>query len=264
MASGGVGDVIKKYHHYAEELREFEKKREKKIIFIDIFSFVADNVSEILIKIIVGWSIFFAGTSLGTMTMTLLYTSKISQAFNFFRRLKIDMNEVFDELEKLDIFLSITEKTDTKQISEKNFAKISFENVKFSYPNLAKYEVRFLEIIEKRLEKLAGNNQWDRNDLHAIQEAKKDVSEASPVILENVNLAFEVGKTYGLVGKNGAGKTTLTSLLQGFFHNYSGKILIDNEEIREFSREFFEKNISIINQIPHTFVGFTIRENLTI
>lgn len=77
-------------------------------------------------------------------------------------------------------------------------------------------------------------------------------------------MTFEIGKTYGIVGKNGAGKTTLISLLQGFFHNYTGEILLENKEIREFSREFFEKNISIINQDPFTLIGFTIRENLTV
>lgn len=75
-------------------------------------------------------------------------------------------------------------------------------------------------------------------------------------------MVFETGKTYGIVGKNGAGKTTIVSLLQNFFENYSGKILIDNEEIRKFSRDFFDKNISMIHQIPYLTDSGTIRENL--
>ncbi len=32
--------------------------------------------------------------------------------------------------------------------------------------------------------------------------------------------------------------------------------------MREFSREFFEKNIAIINQIPYIVLGASIRENI--
>lgn len=42
-------------------------------------------------------------------------------------------------------------------------------------------------------------------------------------ILENINLSFEPGKVYGVVGKNGAGKTTLFKCLMGL-DTYSGKV----------------------------------------
>jgi ABC-2 type transport system ATP-binding protein len=43
------------------------------------------------------------------------------------------------------------------------------------------------------------------------------------IVLDNVNLSFESGKVYGVVGKNGAGKTTLFECLLGL-ESYSGKI----------------------------------------
>jgi ABC-type multidrug transport system ATPase subunit len=36
------------------------------------------------------------------------------------------------------------------------------------------------------------------------------------IILKNVNLTFETGLTYGIIGLNGAGKTTFFNLLAGF------------------------------------------------
>jgi ABC-2 type transport system ATP-binding protein len=42
-------------------------------------------------------------------------------------------------------------------------------------------------------------------------------------VLENINLSFEQGKVYGVVGKNGAGKTTLFKCLLGL-DDHSGKV----------------------------------------
>lgn len=42
-------------------------------------------------------------------------------------------------------------------------------------------------------------------------------------VLENINLSFEPGRIYGIVGENGAGKTTLFRCLSGL-ESYSGNI----------------------------------------
>lgn len=50
--------------------------------------------------------------------------------------------------------------------------------------------------------------------------------------LENVDLTFESGKIYGLLGRNGAGKTTLLKILYGILYPSSGRVLSDDKEIR--------------------------------
>lgn len=83
-----------------------------------------------------------------------MYTSGISGAFAYFRRLRFDIGTTLDDLQKLDIFLILTEKTNTAHISNWNFEKIILKNATFKYPNFAKYELQFLEIVENRLIKL--------------------------------------------------------------------------------------------------------------
>ena len=51
------------------------------------------------------------------------------------------------------------------------------------------------------------------------------------VVLENVNLLFESGQFYCILGANGIGKTTLFKSILGFIPSLSGQILIDNKPI---------------------------------
>ena len=44
------------------------------------------------------------------------------------------------------------------------------------------------------------------------------------VALKDINLQFEMGKVYGLIGTNGSGKTTLIKSILGFIH-YCGEII---------------------------------------
>ena len=48
------------------------------------------------------------------------------------------------------------------------------------------------------------------------------------VLFENVNLKFEKGNCYGVIGANGAGKSTLMKVLSGIHEPTKGTITINN------------------------------------
>ena len=52
-------------------------------------------------------------------------------------------------------------------------------------------------------------------------------------VLRNLNVEFEEGIFYAIVGKSGAGKSTLLSLLAGLDTPTSGEILFNNQDISE-------------------------------
>lgn len=54
----------------------------------------------------------------------------------------------------------------------------------------------------------------------------------SKEVLNNINLNFEKGKVYGIVGENGSGKTTLFRCIAGL-EKYEGKILSDFEKLKD-------------------------------
>jgi len=51
------------------------------------------------------------------------------------------------------------------------------------------------------------------------------------IALEDINLSFERGKIYGLMGPNGSGKTTLMKVIIGLHKQTSGNVLIDGNPL---------------------------------
>lgn len=81
------------------------------------------------------------------------------------------------------------------------------------------------------------------------------------IILDDINLKFEKGKKYAVVGASGSGKSTLIKLLMRYYTDYKGKILIDGNNIQDIDSDSFYKVFSVIQQNVFMF-DETIKENL--
>lgn len=81
------------------------------------------------------------------------------------------------------------------------------------------------------------------------------------VILDNINLTIEKGKTIALVGSSGAGKSTLADLVPRFHDVTSGEVLIDGINIKEYSLHSIRSLMSIVTQEPILF-NDTIGNNI--
>ena len=80
-------------------------------------------------------------------------------------------------------------------------------------------------------------------------------------ILRDINLRFEKGKTYALIGPTGGGKTTTASLISRLYDATKGTILLDGKDIRSFSAEERTQKIGFILQEPFLFTG-TVKDNI--
>lgn len=81
------------------------------------------------------------------------------------------------------------------------------------------------------------------------------------VVLSNIDLLIEPGKTLALVGPSGGGKTTLCHLIPRFYEVDSGEILIDGINIKNIKLNSLRKNIGLVQQNVFLFTG-TIGENI--
>ncbi len=68
------------------------------------------------------------------------------------------------------------------------------------------------------------------------------------MVLNNINITFEKGKKYVIVGNSGSGKSTLLKLLLGYYKDFQGNIKIDDTMIEELGINNINKLISVIHQ----------------
>ncbi len=90
----------------------------------------------------------------------------------------------------------------------------------------------FLEYKEKIPEDQEGADPGDT--IGSVEFKDVSFSYKDKEVLSHLNMKFEGGKTYALVGHNGAGKTTLIKLLLRFYDPTEGVILLNGRDIREY------------------------------
>jgi subfamily B ATP-binding cassette protein MsbA len=73
------------------------------------------------------------------------------------------------------------------------------------------------------------------------------------VVLHNINLLIEKGKTIALVGSSGSGKSTLADMVPRFHDVTAGEILIDGKTIKSYSLTSLRKQMGIVTQEPFLF-----------
>ena len=72
-------------------------------------------------------------------------------------------------------------------------------------------------------------------------------------ILKGLTMQLLPNKKIAIVGKSGQGKSTIFNLLMRYFDASTGKILINDVNIKDLTEENLRKNISIIRQDPFLF-----------
>ena len=80
-------------------------------------------------------------------------------------------------------------------------------------------------------------------------------------VFENFSLNIKAGTNVALVGESGVGKSTICHLIPRFYEILSGKITIDNIDIKDMTLSSLRKNIGIVSQDVFLFTG-TIKENI--
>lgn len=98
---------------------------------------------------------------------------------------------------------------------------------------------------------------------NSIEFKNVNFSYEDKIILKNINLKIEKGKTIALVGSSGAGKSTLADLIPRFHDVTSGELLIDGINIKDYSLFSVRKQMGIVTQEPILF-NDTIAGNIAL
>ncbi|HEK9128911.1 TPA: ATP-binding cassette domain-containing protein, partial [Streptococcus equi subsp. equi] len=81
----------------------------------------------------------------------------------------------------------------------------------------------------------------------------------SKKIFTDLNLTFEAGKSYALIGGSGSGKSTLLNIIGRLEKIDSGKVLVDEQDIWKTKERTFFKTI-----IGYVFQNYSLIENKTV
>ena len=85
--------------------------------------------------------------------------------------------------------------------------------------------------------------------------------EPGSLVLAHVNLSIAPGRKLAIVGGTGEGKSTLASLVPRFYDPSAGAVLMDGEDIRNYSLQSLREQISLVLQDSLLLSG-TIRDNI--
>ncbi|MBO4353677.1 MAG: ABC transporter ATP-binding protein [Clostridia bacterium] len=80
-------------------------------------------------------------------------------------------------------------------------------------------------------------------------------------VLDHINLKIKAGSTVGIVGSTGCGKTTLVSMIPRLYDVDGGEVLVDGENVRNYSLYNLRESVGMVLQKNVLFSG-TIEENL--
>ncbi len=215
-----------KFQHYNDRFQEARGESYRVMAkFFSTTGFFTDFMY--LIVLVAGGLFFFYGKiNAGDFTAYLLYVNMflnpVRKLINFFEQLQNGATG-FQRFEELMAQQEETEDPNAKELKNVKGA-IDFDHVSFQY------------------------------------EGGKE-EESGHMVIQDLSLHIEPGRTVALVGPSGGGKTTLCHLIPRFYEVTSGKITIDGQDITTLTRDSLRRNIGMVAQDVFLFTG-TIRENI--
>ena len=129
-----------------------------------------------------------------------------------------------------------------------------FANLSDSFQGALASTEKILDILEAEPEHEA--------ELHTVPDKLKGKIEFLHVgfsfdrtkkVLDDVTLTINPGEIVGIVGTTGSGKSTLVNLLMRFYDGYSGEILVDGHNIKNFDLSAYRSQIGYVQQEPMMF-----------
>ena len=158
---------------------------------------------------------------------------------------------------ELTIFLSYANQY-TKPFNEISGVLTEFQNA-LACADRIKELLSEIEIEEKEDAKTEKKENFEVIDF-------KDISFSyvpTQKLIEHFSLEVLRGKRVAIVGPTGCGKTTLINLLMRFYDVNSGEIMMDDENIKDYTRQAYRENFGMVLQETWLRKG-SIRYNVTL
>jgi len=215
----------------AQKFSEINAKHNKAWIKTILYNSIFFPIADIITSLTLGFVVWYGGNkilnndSITTFGDLFSYTMFIGMLFNPLRQIADKFNEMQMGMIAANRVFEILETND--QIQDKG------------------------TIVAKKFD---GNITF--KDVHFGYIEKEEV-------IKGINLIVTPGETIAIVGATGAGKSTIINLLNRFYEINSGAILIDNENINNYTLDSLRLQIAVVLQDVFLFAD-TILNNITL
>jgi len=86
-------------------------------------------------------------------------------------------------------------------------------------------------------------------------------SRPDAVIVKDLNIRFDSGKTTAIVGPSGMGKSTVVQLIERFYDPQKGAVFVDGHNVKDLNIAWWRNMIGVVEQEPSLF-NTSIYENI--
>ena len=176
----------------------------------------------------------FTGLSFGIVALLMMYTTKLTVG---------TIISVVSYCELLYSYLNTVFSTEI----EKGKFKGEFTKTK--------------ELFE--LESDISTNQHPFSLEQAIHFHKVNFQYTNTSVLKNLTLELQAHKWTVILGESGVGKSTILKLIEKFYEEYEGKIMVDDISLKDIDNHDLRNKVAYLSQSPSLFPG-SIRSNLMV
>jgi len=129
-----------------------------------------------------------------------------------------------------------------------------FANLSDSFQSALASTEKILDILEAKPETHAENHIVPDKLKGKIEFIHTTFSfDRTKKVIDDVSVTINPGEVVGIVGTTGSGKSTLINLLMRFYDGYSGEILVDGHNIKNFDLSAYRAQIGYVQQEPQMF-----------
>lgn len=140
-----------------------------------------------------------------------------------------------------------------------------YERLNVNILNLALSSVateRIATILNYKSKHMTSFGRYDRDRIEGkIEFRSVSFAYESKKVLHQLDFIIRPHSFVAIVGQSASGKSTIFRLLTRLYRAQSGKILLDDVEIADYSSEAYAKNVAMVTQSPFIF-NMSIRDNL--
>ena len=215
----------KKCDQYGDILSNILKIVKKSELLIAKDSHIGDGLAQILFNLLYllsGIMIWNDTLTIGGLLVISSYFTYVLEPVSLFSSIGLIFSDIKPAIDKYEEYMSYPE---DENISSE--IELSLEN--------NEYQIKITNLSFK----------YDEN-----------------LVLKNIDLYFEYGKKYALIGENGAGKTTLIDLILRFLSYNEGLIELNNKPIYLYKIDNYREIFAVVTQQCNLFDA-SIKENIT-